>query len=115
MCNFPMNFRPSVGWLFVRRSASHNFLKEGKFKLRSTCYHVYYHLQIKIWFQNHRYKTKKAIHEKGYEGWPPGAFGPRRLALPMMIRGDGLAAAAGYHGGLSSKQEALLAQVYCLL
>merc|ERR1711923_533696 len=44
--------------------------------------------QIKIWFQNHRYKTKKAIQEKGFEGFGPG-FSPRRLGMPLLMR-DGL-------------------------
>ena len=40
---------------------------------------------MKIWFQNHRYKTKKAIQEKGFEGFGPG-FTPRRLGMPMLMR-----------------------------
>lgn len=52
--------------------------------------------QVKIWFQNHRYKTKRAQNEKGvYEQHPalhghhhhPGALpSPRRVAVPVLVR-----------------------------
>lgn len=44
--------------------------------------------QIKIWFQNHRYKTKKAIHEKGLDMFGPvsSTFSPRRVAVPVLVR-----------------------------
>ncbi|XP_021708832.1 homeobox protein vnd [Aedes aegypti] len=46
--------------------------------------------QVKIWFQNHRYKTKRAAHEKG--SMDPGAHqggglpSPRRVAVPVLVR-----------------------------
>lgn len=45
--------------------------------------------QVKIWFQNHRYKTKRAQTEKGaYD--PQHANGsmssPRRVAVPVLVR-----------------------------
>ena len=45
--------------------------------------------KVKIWFQNHRYKTKKAISERGFEGFGPH-FSPRRLGMPLLMR-EGLA------------------------
>ncbi|KAM7348543.1 ventral nervous system defective [Cochliomyia hominivorax] len=52
--------------------------------------------QVKIWFQNHRYKTKRAQNEKGvYEQHPalhghhhhPSALpSPRRVAVPVLVR-----------------------------
>lgn len=56
--------------------------------------------QIKIWFQNHRYKTKKAISEKGLDMFGPAAVtaamfnaafnaNPRRVAVPVLVR-DGI-------------------------
>ena len=83
--------------------------------------------QIKIWFQNHRYKTKKAISEKGLDMFGPAAaaaaaaacaasaasyHNPRRVAVPVLVR-DGKACPPG-SGGMSpsalmsgSKAEAL--------
>lgn len=51
---------------------------------------------MKIWFQNHRYKTKKAISERGFDGFGPN-FSPRRLGMPLLMR-----------EGLAYKHEALL-------
>ncbi|XP_058067318.1 homeobox protein vnd-like [Anopheles bellator] len=52
--------------------------------------------QVKIWFQNHRYKTKRAAHEKGaldHGGHGGGGVGgagglpsPRRVAVPVLVR-----------------------------
>ena len=54
--------------------------------------------QVKIWFQNHRYKTKKAISEKGLDLFgsaaahaaaaaaAAAAFNPRRVAVPVLVR-----------------------------
>ncbi|XP_054153229.1 homeobox protein vnd-like [Oppia nitens] len=40
--------------------------------------------QVKIWFQNHRYKTKRARQEKGLEMNPLPS--PRRVAVPVLVR-----------------------------
>ena len=40
--------------------------------------------QVKIWFQNHRYKLKKARQERGLELAPLPA--PRRVAVPVLVR-----------------------------
>jgi len=66
--------------------------------------------QVKIWFQNHRYKLKKARQERGLDLTPLPA--PRRVAVPVLVR-DGkpcnrsltpaTAAAASSADGLSSK------------
>ncbi|XP_048371220.1 homeobox protein Nkx-2.2 [Sphaerodactylus townsendi] len=63
--------------------------------------------QVKIWFQNHRYKMKRARAEKGLEVTPLPS--PRRVAVPVLVR-DGkpchalkaqdLAAAATFSAGL---------------
>lgn len=46
--------------------------------------------QVKIWFQNHRYKTKRAQTEKGVydpQQHPNGAMSsPRRVAVPVLVR-----------------------------
>ncbi|KAG8183577.1 hypothetical protein JTE90_025135 [Oedothorax gibbosus] len=41
--------------------------------------------QVKIWFQNHRYKTKRARQEKGLEVNNP-LPSPRRVAVPVLVR-----------------------------
>ncbi len=65
--------------------------------------------QVKIWFQNHRYKLKKARQEKGLDLPPLPA--PRRVAVPVLVRdgkpcqpamGSGLAKAHDMTGGLGS-------------
>lgn len=46
--------------------------------------------QVKIWFQNHRYKTKRAQTEKGvYDPQHPNGgsmSSPRRVAVPVLVR-----------------------------
>lgn len=41
--------------------------------------------QIKIWFQNHRYKLKRARQEKGLQDLNP-LPSPRRVAVPVLVR-----------------------------
>uniref|UniRef100_T1JGK7 Homeobox domain-containing protein n=1 Tax=Strigamia maritima TaxID=126957 RepID=T1JGK7_STRMM len=53
--------------------------------------------QVKIWFQNHRYKTKRARQEKGLELNPLPS--PRRVAVPVLVR-DGKPCQPGVNGGL---------------
>lgn len=54
--------------------------------------------QVKIWFQNHRYKTKRAAHEKGVvdhgNHGNAGLTSPRRVAVPVLVR-DGKPCLAG--------------------
>ena len=40
--------------------------------------------QVKIWFQNHRYKLKRARQEKGLDLHPLPS--PRRVAVPVLVR-----------------------------
>ena len=40
--------------------------------------------QVKIWFQNHRYKLKKSRQEKGLDMTPLPS--PRRVAVPVLVR-----------------------------
>lgn len=42
--------------------------------------------QVKIWFQNHRYKTKRARHEKGMQDMQHPLPPPRRVAVPVLVR-----------------------------
>lgn len=48
--------------------------------------------QVKIWFQNHRYKTKRAQNEKGVydhasvHHHPSTLPSPRRVAVPVLVR-----------------------------
>ncbi|CAH0560203.1 unnamed protein product [Brassicogethes aeneus] len=44
--------------------------------------------QVKIWFQNHRYKTKRAQHEKGLHDQQNNSTlpSPRRVAVPVLVR-----------------------------
>lgn len=60
--------------------------------------HIFVLFQVKIWFQNHRYKLKKARHEKGmidigcsgagglmHVAAPP-TTSPRRVSIPVLVR-----------------------------
>ncbi len=42
-------------------------------------------VQVKIWFQNHRYKLKRARQEKGLQELNP-LPSPRRVAVPVLVR-----------------------------
>ena len=43
--------------------------------------------QVKIWFQNHRYKTKRARHEKNVQDLQHQSLPPaRRVAVPVLVR-----------------------------
>ncbi|XP_041981488.1 homeobox protein Nkx-2.2-like [Aricia agestis] len=43
--------------------------------------------QVKIWFQNHRYKTKRAVQEKGVHDLNVGGLNsPRRVAVPVLVK-----------------------------
>ncbi|CAD5121388.1 DgyrCDS9909 [Dimorphilus gyrociliatus] len=42
--------------------------------------------QVKIWFQNHRYKLKRARQEKGLHDAINPLPSPRRVAVPVLVR-----------------------------
>lgn len=42
--------------------------------------------QVKIWFQNHRYKTKRGHLEKGTYEQGDASLSPRRVAVPVLVR-----------------------------
>ncbi|XP_017559248.1 homeobox protein Nkx-2.5 [Pygocentrus nattereri] len=62
--------------------------------------------QVKIWFQNRRYKCKRQRQERALEA--AGLGGPRRVSVPVLVRdgkpciADAAAAAAAAYGGSCS-------------
>lgn len=63
--------------------------------------------QVKIWFQNHRYKLKRARQEKGLEMNPLPS--PRRVAVPVLVR-DGKPCQSTVNGSLVKTQDHLSLQ-----
>jgi Homeodomain len=65
--------------------------------------------QVKIWFQNHRYKTKRAAHEKGMDHHhqhhqnmnAANLSSPRRVAVPVLVR-NGRPCMVGSNGTVSA-------------
>ena len=54
--------------------------------------------QVKIWFQNHRYKCKRQRQDKSLElGGPAAPPPPRRVAVPVLVR-DGKPCLGGSQG-----------------
>ena len=58
--------------------------------------------QVKIWFQNHRYKLKRARQEKGLDLNPLPS--PRRVAVPVLVR-DGKPCQPSMNGGIMKANE----------
>lgn len=58
--------------------------------------------QVKIWFQNHRYKLKRARQEKGLDLHPLPS--PRRVAVPVLVR-DGKPCQPSSSCGLMKSQD----------
>ncbi|XP_061174707.1 homeobox protein Nkx-2.2a-like [Saccostrea echinata] len=61
-------------------------------------------VQVKIWFQNHRYKLKRARQEKGLDLNPLPS--PRRVAVPVLVR-DGKPCQPPMGGSMMKSQEQL--------
>lgn len=61
-------------------------------------------VQVKIWFQNHRYKLKRARQEKGLDLNPLPS--PRRVAVPVLVR-DGKPCQPPMSGSMMKSQEQL--------
>lgn len=59
-------------------------------------------VQVKIWFQNHRYKLKRARQEKGLDLNPLPS--PRRVAVPVLVR-DGKPCQPSMNGGLMKSND----------
>jgi len=59
-------------------------------------------VQVKIWFQNHRYKLKRARQEKGLDLNPLPS--PRRVAVPVLVR-DGKPCQPTMNGGLMKSND----------
>lgn len=59
--------------------------------------------QVKIWFQNHRYKMKRARAEKGVD--LTHLASPRRVAIPVLVR-DGKPCHALKHQELAASLQA---------
>ncbi|XP_052272779.1 homeobox protein Nkx-2.2a-like isoform X5 [Dreissena polymorpha] len=59
-------------------------------------------VQVKIWFQNHRYKLKRARQEKGLDMNPLPS--PRRVAVPVLVR-DGKPCQPSMNGGLMKSND----------
>lgn len=59
--------------------------------------------QVKIWFQNHRYKMKRARAEKGVDMGHLAS--PRRVAIPVLVR-DGKPCHALKHQELAASLQA---------
>ena len=62
--------------------------------------------QIKIWFQNHRYKLKRARQEKGLQDLNP-LPSPRRVAVPVLVR-DGKPCQPSVNGGIVKAQDSIM-------
>ena len=63
-------------------------------------------LQVKIWFQNHRYKLKKARQERGLDLAPLPA--PRRVAVPVLVRdGKPCSGSAGHSSATATRESKL--------
>ncbi|XP_060071607.1 homeobox protein Nkx-2.2a-like [Ylistrum balloti] len=58
-------------------------------------------VQVKIWFQNHRYKLKRSRQEKGLDLNPLPS--PRRVAVPVLVR-DGKPCQPGMNGIVKSQE-----------
>lgn len=63
--------------------------------------------QVKIWFQNHRYKLKKARQERGLDLAPLPA--PRRVAVPVLVRDGKPCNSSGGHNAAGGTKSGVIA------
>jgi len=64
-------------------------------------------VQVKIWFQNHRYKLKRSRQEKGLDLNPLPS--PRRVAVPVLVR-DGKPCQPSMNNSMVKSQDQLAMQ-----
>ncbi|KAG8338571.1 homeobox protein [Homalodisca vitripennis] len=88
--------RPAQTYELERRFRQQRYLSAPEREHLASIIHLT-PTQVKIWFQNHRYKTKRAQQEKGMHMEPHGSTSlpsPRRVAVPVLVR-DGKPCTSG--------------------
>ena len=61
--------------------------------------------QVKIWFQNHRYKTKKSQKDKEKMDQKQQPQSPKRVAVPVLVKDGKPCTGSGLSGGDAQQQQ----------